>query len=92
MKYTLEHYDEIWANISDSAYIANNYKLPAGTKLIRKSKQRRKNQLFLMNWGWNTQADPNVSDVDYTFWNVKDTWPAGLDKNRKMIYYLPLLQ
>lgn len=92
MKYTLEHYDEIWANISDSAYIANNYQLPAGTKMIRKSKQRRKNQLFLMNWGWNTQADPNQNDVDYTFWNVKDSWPAGLNKNRKMIYYLPLLQ
>ncbi len=92
MKYTLEHYDEIWANISDSAFIVNNYQLPAGTKLIRKSKQRRKNQLFLMNWGWNTQADPNGSDVDYTFWSVKDAWPAGLDKNRKMIYYLPLLQ
>ncbi len=91
MKYTLEHYDEVWANISDSAYIVNNYQLPAGTALKRKSKQRRKNQLFLMNWGWNTNQNPNINDVDYTYYSIKESWPAKLDKSRKMIYYSPLL-
>lgn len=90
VKYTIERYDEIWANISDSAYWANGNKIPPGTKLKRVSKTRRNNQLFLMNWGWNEQADPNMDDVDKTYYSVKDNW-RGFNRKRKMIYTSPLL-
>lgn len=90
VKYTIEHYDEVWANISDSAYHANGCVIPPGTKLKRVSKTRRKNQMFQMNWGRNEQADPNMDDVDKTYYSVKDNW-CGFNRRRKMIYTSPLV-
>lgn len=90
VKYTIEHYDEVWANISDSAYHANGCVIPPGTKLKRESKTRRKNQMFQMNWGWNEQADPNMDDVDKTYYSVKDNW-RGFNRRRKMIYTSPFV-
>ena len=88
-KYTIEHYNEVWANISDSAYWANGNKLPPGTAIKKIKKTRLTNQLFLMNWGWNNYENPNFNDVDYTYYSIRGEWEADLKKDRKMIYTAP---
>lgn len=88
-KYTIEIYNEVWANISDSAYWANGNKLPPGTKIKKVKKTRRTNQLFLMNWGWNNSSNPNFNDVDNTYYSINGEWEADLKRNRKMIYTAP---
>lgn len=46
--------------------------------------------MFQMNWGWNEQADPNMDDVDKTYYSVKDNW-RGFNRRRKMIYTSPFV-